>query len=136
MVICHAACKMPQSSRQITSHCSLNITKLCNLALYYVLYLFPLLFRRAGIASGLLSPLPPASRPPPKGCSPFSAPVMRLLPCSNASHWQSAHIKTLILCLHRRREVLAPLTSRLRPPLRTIAPWGFSGKTDKINRRD
>ena len=35
MVICHDACKMPQSSRQITSRCSLNITWLCNLALYY-----------------------------------------------------------------------------------------------------
>ena len=40
MVICHDACKMPQSSRQITSRCSLNITKLCNLALYYFYMLF------------------------------------------------------------------------------------------------
>jgi hypothetical protein len=67
--------------------------------LLFSLFIF-LLFRRAGIAAGLLSPCLP-SRPPPLG-APHQAPAGARLPALFAS-LQPAHIKTIILCLHRRQ---------------------------------
>lgn len=94
---CHDDCKAPQSSRQKTSRCSLNITSYVTLP--FNTRLFSWLCRRA--AAVLLFPPPPIPSAP-KGGSPFFAPASRLRPRSSTKDvcLRLARHAQRVCCIH------------------------------------